>query len=96
MSNFPVFQEIEGEWRSTKTIEILGLRIPAYFTPDPQLLCDYITNFQTKSDDLFVASYPKSGKIFQCLFVKRLEIRDQTGKGPINLCVSLAFNNSVH
>lgn len=65
MANFQIQQEIEGEWRSTKTVEIMGLRIPAYFTTDPQLLHDYITNFQTKSDDLFVVSYPKSGKKFE-------------------------------
>ena len=40
----------------------MGLRIPAYFTDDPQALHDYIVNFKTKSDDVFVVSYPKSGK----------------------------------
>ena len=63
MASFPVFQETEGEWTNVKTVEILGSRIPAYFTPNPQLLYDFITNFQTKSDDVFVVSYPKSGKL---------------------------------
>ena len=54
MANFPILQEIKGEWRSTKTVEIMGLRIPAYFTDDPQLLYDYIVNFKTKSDDVFI------------------------------------------
>ena len=63
MATFPVFQEIEGAWKNVKTVEILGLRILAYFTPDPQLLYDFITNFQTKSDDVFIASYPKSGEL---------------------------------
>ena len=62
MATFPVLQESEGEWTSDKTVEILGLRIPAYFAPDPQLLQDFITNFQTKADDVFIASYPKSGE----------------------------------
>ena len=62
MANFPILQEIEGEWKSSKTVEIMGLRIPAYFTDDPQALHDYIVNFKTKSDDVFVVSYPKSGK----------------------------------
>ena len=61
MANFPVFQETEGEWTSVRTVEILGVRIPAYFTTDPQLLYDFITNFQTKPDDVFIVSYPKSG-----------------------------------
>ena len=61
-AKFPVLQEIEGDWTSTKTVAIMGLRIPAYFTKDPQALHDYITNLKTKSDDVFVVSYPKSGK----------------------------------
>ena len=42
MANFPILQEVKGEWRSTKTVEIMGLRIPAHFTDDPRLLYDYI------------------------------------------------------
>lgn len=61
MASFPVLQEIEGEWRAEKTVEIMGLRILAYFTTDPQALHDYISSFQTKSGDVFIASYPKSG-----------------------------------
>ena len=63
MANFPILQEIKGEWKSSKTVEIMGLRIPAYFTDDPQVLHAYIVNFKTKSDDVFIVSYPKSGKI---------------------------------
>jgi len=65
MASFPVFQETEGEWTSVRTVEILGVRIPAYFTRDPQVLYDFITNFQTKPDDVFIVSYPKSGKLLE-------------------------------
>ena len=68
MANFPILQEIKGEWKSTKTVEIMGLRIPAYFTDDPQLLYDYIVNFKTKSDDVFVVSYPKAGQFVKNFF----------------------------
>ena len=71
MANFPILQEIKGEWRSTKTVEIMGLRIPAYFTDDPQLLYDYIVNFKTKSDDVFVVSYPKAGQFAKIVLISQ-------------------------
>ena len=63
MSTFSVLQESEGEWTSDKIVEILRLRIPAYFVPDPQLLHDVITAFQTRLEDVFVVSYPKSDEL---------------------------------
>ena len=52
----------EGDWTTGNFREILGLKIPAYFTSDPQLLSNFITNLQTRPDDVFIASYPKSGE----------------------------------
>ena len=61
MSNFPVFQFTEGEWTSWRYVDILGAKVPAYFTSDPASLADYISSLQTKSDDTFVVGFPKSG-----------------------------------
>lgn len=60
--SFPVFQEKEGEWTSPKTFLMEGIPIHQFFTPNPAALRDYIVNFQTRADDVFVVSYPKSGK----------------------------------
>ena len=37
------------------------MNIPCFFTNDPAFLADYIANFETQLDDVFVVSYPKSG-----------------------------------
>ena len=61
MASFPIIQLTEGEWTSEKWYDILGVKLPFYFTSDPAFLRDYIDNFQTRTDDVFIVGYPKSG-----------------------------------
>ena len=73
MASFPIIQVTEGEQRSLRLWDVLGVKIPEYFTKHPALLADYISNFETRPDDVFVVSYPKSGS---CIFIVILSKSD--------------------
>ena len=57
-------QTTDGKWTTVKCLDILGVRIPAYFTKNPTLLADHISNFHTILDDVF-----GSGQLSQVSFV---------------------------
>ena len=52
----------DGEWTLQSTFSLNGIPIPNKLTPDPAALQDFVVNFQTRHDDVFIVSYPKSSK----------------------------------
>ena len=62
MTSSEVTEVRESDYTTGNFREVLGLKIQTYFTSDPQLLSDFITNLRTRPDDVFIASYPKSGE----------------------------------
>jgi len=61
MATFQIVQEKEGKWTGPETAIIRGVRIPKD-TLDPSFREEDLVDFQTRKDDVFVVSYPKSGK----------------------------------
>ena len=59
MATFQTVRETEGSWTSPEMAIIRGVRISSARV-DPNLDED-LDHFQTRKDDVFVASYPKSG-----------------------------------
>ena len=61
MASENLVQETEGEFRNGKTVFVKGVRMPymfAYLTG----FKDFIENFQTRQDDVFIVGFPRSGE----------------------------------
>lgn len=68
---WPTVRETEGSWTSPEMAFIHGVRMPTAFV-DPNLSAD-LEHFQTRKDDVFIGSYPKSGKYMILKSFKILE-----------------------
>ena len=61
MASENLVQETDGEYRHGKAVFVRGVRMPhvfAYLTGFE----DFIENFQTREDDVFIVGFPRSGE----------------------------------
>ena len=49
-----------GEYRNSKTALVLGVRMPPFYVKGFK---DFIENFQTRHDDVFIVGFPRSGEL---------------------------------
>lgn len=62
MAELTIVQEHEGEFSGPRHALIHGVRVPLY---EPTIDKDFekdLFRFETRTDDIYVVSYPKSGK----------------------------------
>jgi len=60
MATFEIVQETEGNWTGPEVAIIHGVKIPVAQL-HPSFREEDLDHFQTRKDDVFVVTYPKSG-----------------------------------
>ena len=61
MASDELIQERDGEYRHGQAVMVRGVRMPhvyAYLTG----FAEFIENFTTKNDDVFIVGFPRSGE----------------------------------
>ena len=61
MASENVVQETDGEFRNGKAVFVRGVRMPHLFAYSTGFK-DFIENFQTREDDVFIVGFPRSGE----------------------------------
>ena len=62
MASQDPIQEVEGDYRNSKTSFVKGVRMPLVYVYKTGFE-EFIDKFQTRIDDVFIVGFPRSGKI---------------------------------
>ena len=62
MASKDPIQEVEGDYRNSKTSFVKGVRMPLIYVYETGFE-EFIDKFQTRIDDVFIVGIPRSGKI---------------------------------
>ena len=62
MASQEPIQEVEGDYRDSKTSFVKGVRMPFFYVYKTGFE-EFIDKFQTRIDDVFIVGIPRSGKI---------------------------------
>ena len=63
MSDFHIIQEIEGDFKGPRQALVCGVRVPFYLPIVDSNFEKDLSRFETREDDVYIVTYPKSGKL---------------------------------